>query len=83
MATIGAKRTLQAAERAMNLAPGISQSAETTAFFIRCGLSGSAEFVPNDCLLMSRIMAGHYPQTMTADDIADVRKIDQMFEDAC
>lgn len=78
-----AKRTLKAAEKAMNLQPGHAQSEETKAFWLRCGLSGSTEFVPNDCRLMNEIMDGNYPPTMTEADIADVLQIMQQLEDAC
>ena len=77
------KRTLEAAEKAMNLHPGNVQSEETKAFHLRCGLSGCAEFVPNDCKLMNDIMNGSYPVTMTADDIEQIRQINEAFEEAC
>lgn len=77
------KRTLEAAEKAMNLQPANAHTEESRAFLIRCGLSGSSEFVPNDCRLMSEVMAGRYPVTMTQDDIEQIRLMDEAFEEAC
>ena len=83
MATISAKRMLRAAERAMNLTPGNAQSEESRDFFIRCGLSGRPEFLPNDCRLMNDVVAGNYPPAMTQGDIDTIIRINEMFEEAC
>ena len=85
MTTFGTKRTLEAAEKAMNIHPDNSQSEESRDFFIRCGMSEHTgnDLLPNDIRILSQVMNGIYPATMTGDDVEQIHQINEAFEEAC
>lgn len=72
------KRILESAEARMTSATVPALSPEAQARHERMGLHGHPE--PEQLCRLSRIHAGEYPSTMTADDISWIKAVESMLE---
>lgn len=83
---MNSKQRLSALEKQFSLTGSTQRTPEDTAMWRRMGLSAHAgpvhQMPPEDIRRIGEILDGHFPETMTADDIAWIHKTNAELEAA-